>query len=118
MTKFGRLLEIPYIICLCHTINLAALATMFEKEESQHQLNAIQESSDTEDEDDLNIGPNESNVVYEAAQDIKYTIEKMRRIVKMFQKSPFQKVYLEKLSSKGWKRNASETYQRCDNPLE
>jgi hypothetical protein len=53
MTKFGCLLGIPYIICLCHTINLAALATMFEKEESQHQLNAIQESSDTEDEDDI-----------------------------------------------------------------
>lgn len=101
MMKFGKLLKIPYIVCICHTINLVALATMFTKDDDETNLPSHQESSDSEEEIDLNGKSCPRTVgIFQPSHDLKSSVEKMRSINKMFRKSPSKTSILREIQKK------------------
>lgn len=52
MIKFGRLIGVPYVLCLNHTIHLAVTDKLFTKKFSDENSEEVYDSTDGLDDDD------------------------------------------------------------------
>lgn len=127
MTKFGRLLKIPYLLCINHTIHLAVMDEIFTEkvvdvgivqdaiaieeeepnldhsdDENETDSDDESESSSSDDDSDSDYEPEQSKatVTYEANRSYQDTINLMRKIIKSFRLSALKTGFLEETMRK------------------
>lgn len=96
MISFGRLLNVPYLLCSNHTIHLAVTDKLFQKRLSYDKSNDGNSEIDSDEEQlDSDRECEELSQVFEPLPDYQETIKKMREIIKIFQYSPLRAGILE-----------------------
>lgn len=107
MTAFGdhlKLIGVPYLICLNHTINLAVRDKIFTKKVAQVQDESSDEEeveeNDEESNDERVDPPEEPDLesdmdFFTMEPDYENTINRMRAVIKMFRLSPTKVGYLD-----------------------
>lgn len=129
MIKFGKTLGIPYLLCYNHTIDLAVKDKLFANEKStevtKEKISTVEKSSDltnedcdheseyddsenevdeSENDDDTFIPcsnyRNEEFERFEIDKNYKETLERMKKIVKMFRYSSFKSGILKAIMEK------------------
>lgn len=101
MLKFGRLLGVPYLLCLNHTINLAVTDKLFEKKTCEEaNLSADYSSNDSDEDEEADDSPN----ILQPINKFEETIKKMRDIIKIFRYSPLKAGILEEIQKKNGKK--------------
>lgn len=96
MLSFGRLLQIPYLLCANHSIHLAVRDNIFKKNsDTCHNQSLSSEDSAEEESDELEDDDMMEN--FNLEQDYEATVKKMREIVKIFRYSPLKAGILDEI---------------------
>lgn len=97
MIKIGKIITPKHQLCLAHGIHLAMVDIFYKKPTSKVNIEEEQSASDDEDDlDGLDISLNGITMDITNAFGIKAIIEKVRKISKIFRKSPKKNDILQK----------------------
>lgn len=110
MVKFGKLVECEHQLCYAHGIHLAVCDVLYKKQKPSTSLAVPLEETETEDEEDFNHGIDiETSLceedddievdipleLHESAINVSEVIQKVRKIAKIFRKSPIKNNILQ-----------------------
>ena len=107
MIKFGRLIGIPYLLCMNHTIHLAVLDKIFTLNINDCEINENgsseedQESEEHEDSDDDNEN---DKLNHQLNHNYSQSLKKMMDIIKLFRYSPLKTSIFEEIQQKEGKQ--------------
>ena len=119
MTCFGAINDFEYVQCLNHAINIAVNRVMYEQVPSSDVVETSDSDTDSEEEnyvsdneddtDDVDDDESEDEYITSCESNLKHdfklTISRMRKIAKMFRKSPKKDEILRQYTKEHLKAN-------------